>query len=70
MLAANPYVTAKGASRQLAIAYTTAQRAVTKLEDLGVLTQIGERKLDRVYCARPLSEILEEPAALTPVEHC
>jgi Fic family protein len=66
LLAANPYLTVKGASEKLGVAFTTARRAVEKLEKQGVLTQVGEGKRDRVFCAKPLLKILDEPARLVP----
>jgi len=67
-LAANPYWTIPGAARRLKVAFTTAQRTVQRLEHLGILTQVGEARRDRLYCALPLLKILEEPANLTPRE--
>jgi hypothetical protein len=40
------------------------QRAVDRLEALSIVTQAGEAKRDRVYCARELLAILDEPAQL------
>jgi Fic family protein len=67
-LAANPYLTIKGAAKQLGVAFTTAQRAVARLERLSILTEIRRARRDRVYCAEALLDILEEPARLTPGE--
>lgn len=66
LLAANPFITAKGASEKLGIAFTTAQRAIERLERLEILQQVGDAKRDRVFCANALLDILEEPARLTP----
>ena len=68
LLAANPFITAKGAAEKLGVAFTTAQRAIERLERLGIVKQSGDSKRDRVYCAKALLDILEEPARLTPVE--
>lgn len=65
LLAANPYLTIKGVAKQLSVAFTTAQRAVGKLESLGFVVKISHAKRDRVYCAKALLDILEEPAQLT-----
>lgn len=67
-LAANPFVTVKGAAKRLGVAFTTAQRAVRKLEELSILTEVSQAKRDRVYCAKLLLDILEEPARLVPLE--
>jgi len=67
LLSANPFITAKGAATQLKLAFTTAQRAIERLEGNGILQQVSDAKRDRVYCARALLDILEEPALLTPM---
>lgn len=66
LLAENPFLTAKTAAEKLEVAFTTAQRAIRRLEDLGIVAQTGTAKRDRVYCAKELLEILEEPAQLVP----
>src|SRR5882724_3243945 len=66
LLAVNPFITAKGSVEKLGIAFTTAQRAIERLERLGIVQQAGTAKRDRVYCAKALLEILEEPAQLVP----
>ena len=66
MLAENPYITVKRAEKQLSVAFTTAQRAIKKLEELSILSEVSGAKRDRVYCAKTLLDILEEPAQLTP----
>jgi hypothetical protein len=40
------------------------QRAVDRLEALSIVAQVGEAKRDRVYCAKELLAILDEPAQL------
>lgn len=65
-LAENPYWTVKRAAERLGVAYTTAQRAVERLESLSILTRTTQAKRDRVYCAAAILKILEEPAKLTP----
>lgn len=67
-LAANPYLTIKGAAKRLGVAFTTAQRAVAKLEALSIVKEVSDAKRDRVYCAKALLDILEEPARLIPSE--
>lgn len=66
LLASNPFITAKGASDKLGVAFTTAQRAIERLRRLRIVEQSGEGKRDRVYCAKALLDILEEPAHLKP----
>ncbi|MGH7428772.1 MAG: Fic family protein, partial [Candidatus Methylomirabilaceae bacterium] len=67
-LAANPYITTKGAAKRLGVAFTTAQRAVARLEALSIVKEVSHAKRDRVYCAKALMDILEEPARLRPEE--
>ena len=66
LLAANPFITAKGGVEKLGIAFTTAQRAIERLERLGIVQQAGTARRDRVYCANALLDILQEPAQLVP----
>jgi DNA-binding transcriptional regulator YhcF (GntR family) len=68
VLAENPYCTVRGAAGRLKVAFTTAQRAVAKLEDLKIVSQANEAKRDRVYCATGLLKILEEPAKMAARE--
>jgi len=56
----------KGAADKLGVAFTTGQRAIERLESVGILKRMGEAKRDRVYCATALLDILEEPAHLRP----
>ncbi len=66
LLAENPYWTVTKAADRLGVAFTTAQRAVDRLEKAGALEQVPDAKRDRVYCARRIMDILDEPARLTP----
>ena len=68
MLAANPYVTIKGAAGQLGVAFTTAQRAIGRLASMSILEQVSRGKRDRIYCATTILRILEEPAKLTTTQ--
>ena len=68
LLAANPFLTITGAASRLKLAFTTAQRAIERLERLGIVQQVSRAKRDRVYCAQELFAILEEPAHLTTHE--
>jgi predicted transcriptional regulator len=64
LLAENPFWTIKRASERLDVAYTTAQRAIEKLQSLGVLEQTDDAQRGRVYCAKQLMAILDEPAKI------
>ena len=66
LVGVNPFITIKGAAEKLAVAFTTAQRAIERLERARIVTRIADAKRDRVYCATALLDILEEPARLKP----
>jgi Fic family protein len=63
-LSMNPFTTIKKIAEDLKISFTTAQRAVSKLESFGIITQVTTSKRDRVYCAVKILDILEEPAKI------
>ncbi len=60
--AENPFWTVKKLAERLDVAFTTAQRAIDRLERAGIVTLTVEAKRNRVYCARAILEILEGPA--------
>ncbi len=66
LLAANPFITSTGVADRCGLAFTTAQRAIERLERNDIVQQTTDAKRSRVYCARALLEILEEPTHLTP----
>jgi len=57
----NPFWTVSRLAERLEVAFTTAQRAIDRLESAGVVTLATEAKRNRVYCARAILQILEEP---------
>jgi Fic family protein len=61
LFAENPYWTVNRMAARLGVAFTTAQRAIDRLESAGVVLREGEAKRNRVYCARAILAILEEP---------
>jgi Fic family protein len=63
-LAINPFVTVNKIAQDLDIAYTTAQRAIQKLESLNIIQQTSDNKRDKVYCANAILSILEEPTKI------
>lgn len=65
-LAANPYLTLKKSAQRLHVAFTTVQRAVERLEKFGIVTEVSGTERNRVYCAKKILDILEEPAQLIP----
>ena len=62
LLEGNPFCTIGQTAEQLGVAFTTAQRGVDKLVSLGVLKQVDPAKRNRVYCAREIMDVLDEPA--------
>jgi Fic family protein len=68
LLGANPFFTPRGAEEKLDLAYNTAMRAIGQLQNQGIVIALTEAKRDRVFCAKALLNILEEPARVTPAE--
>lgn len=64
LLAENPFCTIGGIAKRLGVAFTTAQRAVERLERARILSLTSKARRDRVFCARAILEILEEPPHL------
>lgn len=60
----NPFWTVNKLAERLGVAFTTAQRAIDRLEAAGVVTRAGEARRNRVYCARAILDVLEEPPSL------
>ena len=46
---------------KLEVAYTTARRAVDRLESAGIVTPVGDAKRNRVYCADAVLKVLDMP---------
>ncbi len=65
LLVENPFWTVNKLAERLDVAFTTAQRAIDRLEAAGVVTLASEAKRNRVYCARAILEVLEEPPRLS-----
>ena len=61
-LTANPFITAGGVAGDLNIAFTTAQRQIDLLLRHRIVAQQDDAKRGRVYIARELLAILDEPA--------
>lgn len=54
----------KRAAERLDAAHTTAQRAIERLIEAGVVRQVGETKRNRLFCPMEILAILEEPTRL------
>ena len=68
LLCANPFLTTRGAEQKLGLAYNTVARALARLQHHGIIAPATEARRGRLFCAKPLLDILEEPARLTPAE--
>jgi Fic family protein len=60
LFAENPFWTVGGVAGRLEVAFTTAQRAIDRLEAAGIVAQVGRRQRNRVYCAEEILNVLEE----------
>lgn len=58
----NPYWTVKGLGERLEVAFTTAQRTIDQLETAGIAAPVTDARRNRVYCAKAVLDVLEEPA--------
>ena len=47
----SPILTIPNAQKKLNVSYPTAKRSVERLAEVGILTQLGESKYDRVFIA-------------------
>jgi Fic family protein len=64
LFAENPYWTVNRLAERLGVAFTTAQRAIDRLESAGIVALVGDAKRNRIYCAGDLLAILEEQPVL------
>lgn len=62
LLGETPFWTTKRVAERTGVAFTTAQRAIDRLQSTGILTPVSDAKRDRVYCAKQIMAILDEPA--------
>lgn len=60
LFAENPYWSVNKLATRLDVAFTTAQRAIDRLESAGIVALASDAKRNRVYCARAILDILEE----------
>ena len=63
-LAVNPFIGIQKSAEQFGVAFTTAQRAIKKLEAVGIVEQSSQSTRERVYCASKLLAILEQPTQI------
>ncbi len=55
----NPYATVGGVAQRLGVAFTTAQRAMDRLEAEGIVARVSDARRNRLYVAQAVLEILE-----------
>ena len=60
LFSANPFWTVSALADHLQVAYTTAQRAMNRLEALGAISRVGDDRRNRVYCAQAILDVHEE----------
>ena len=57
---ANPFWSVGAFAEQLEVAYSSAQRAINRLESLGAVSPVGEARRNRLYCAQAMLDVLGE----------
>ena len=62
LFAENPFWTVRALTDRLDVAFTTAQRAIDRLEAVGAVSLAAGERRNRVYCARAILDVLEEPS--------
>ena len=65
LFAEQPFQTASGLAARLGVSFTTAQRAIAKLEAADIVSLAWAAKRNRVYCAREILDVLHAPAPST-----
>ncbi len=66
LFAENPFRTVGGVAATLGVAFTTAQRAIDRLEDAGVIRRVGDARRNRLYRADAVLQVLEASASPSP----
>lgn len=64
LLAKNPYLTVNALAGHHEVAFSTAQRTIDKMQKLEIIEPVDEKKRGRVYCAKKILKILENPTVL------
>lgn len=59
----NPYITAAGAQKILAVSNPTARQVIAALERAGMLKEVTGRKWGQLHVARPILKVIEKPFA-------
>jgi Fic family protein len=66
LFAENPFWSVKKLAKRLGVAFSTAQRAIDRLEAERIVTLMAKAKRNRVYCARAILKVLESPSFAKP----
>ena len=56
-----PFRSVSEIGKTLGVAYTTARRAVARLEEAGIVSPTGRSRRNRIYCARAVLAVLDAP---------
>jgi cell filamentation protein, protein adenylyltransferase len=65
-LFSNPYITVARAARQLKVTAPTAQKAIDRLRQAGILEEMTGRNWGRIYLARAILQALRTPPDADP----
>jgi Fic family protein len=60
----NPYITIARATEMLKVSHPTARQTIEYLRQNGLLEEITGRSWGRVFLARPILIVLEQPAII------
>ncbi len=63
LFAERPFWSVGGLAERLDVAYTTARRAIERLEAAGIVTLAWSASRGRVYCARDMLKVLDDSVA-------
>lgn len=61
----NPFWSVGNLAKRAGVAFTTAQRAIDRIESAGIVALATEARRNRLYCAGAILEILEAPPQVT-----
>ena len=57
----SPFRSVSEIAKTLGVAYTTARRAMDRLEEAGIVSLTGRSRRNRIYCARAVLAVLDAP---------
>lgn len=63
LFAENPFWTTTRVARRLDVAYTTAARAIDRLQAAGIVAPVGGARRNRLYCAEAMLTVFESDEA-------